>query len=349
MKAAVLTRWEAPLEIRQLADPEPGPTDVVVQVEACGICRTDWHLWRHDFTWVGIEARLPHVLGHEIGGVVLKAGAAVKNFQLGDRVTVPFHLACGHCAYCQSGRSNICLAYGVIGVHHFGGYGRLAMVPNADVNLVHLPEQVDFLGAASLGCRFMTSYHGVVDRGALRPGEWVAVFGMGGVGQAAVQIAAALGAKVVAVSRTAQKLDQAKQEGAVETVPAGDSAWQAIKEITGGGADLTLEAAGIPETTLPAILSLKKGGRIVQLGLTGREQSGMMSLPVDAMVLQELTFLGSFGCPVTSYPGMLSLVASGKLNPTRLVHRTVPVEDASGVLQAMGTYDTQGFNVINKW
>ena len=349
MKAAVLTQWETPLEVQQLADPKPGPTDAVVQVEACGICRSDWHIWRHDLTWLGVEPTLPHVLGHEFGGVVSAVGANLQHFKVGDRVTVPFHLACGHCVYCRTGRSNICMAYGVIGLHHFGGYGQLAMVPNADVNLVRLPEQVDFLGAASLGCRFMTAYHGVVDKGDVRPGEWVAVFGMGGVGLSAVQIATTLGARVVAVSRTAEKLAQAKQEGAVETVVAGDTAWQTVKEITGGGADLALEAVGIPETTLPAILTLKKGGRMVQLGITGREQAGMMALPVDAIVLQELTFIGSWGCPATSYPGMLSLVASGKLNPTRLVHRHVAVEEASAVLQSMGQYDTQGFNVINKW
>jgi propanol-preferring alcohol dehydrogenase len=349
MKAAVMTSFKEPLEIQDLPDPSAGPRDAIIQVEACGICRSDWHMWQHDWTWLGVELELPRVLGHEFGGVVEEVGKDVENFRAGDRVTVPFHLACGKCKHCQSGHSNICMAYGVIGAHHNGGYGSMVQVPNADATLVHLPDEVDSLAAAGLGCRYMTAYHGIVDQARVQPGEWVAVFGMGGVGLSCVQIATAVGARVLAVSRGEDKLKQAEQEGAIATVKAGEDTAQQIQEITQGGADVSVDAVGTSETAIPAILSLGKGGRHVQLGLTGAADGGTISLPVDLMVFQEIRFLGSFGCPTTGYPGMLDLVARGKLKPNRLVEQKVSVESASDVLQAMTDYKTRGFTVINSW
>jgi len=349
MKAAVLTSFKEPLEIQDLPDPSGGPADAIVRVEACGICRSDWHVWQHHLTWVGIEVELPRVPGHEIGGVVEEVGKDVANFKGGDRVTVPFHLACGKCTYCQSGRSNLCLAYGVIGVHRDGGYGNLVQVPNADATLVHLPDEVDSLTAASLGCRYMTAYHAIVDQAAVRPGEWVAIFGMGGVGLSCVQVATAVGARVLAVSRGEAKLKQAEQEGAVATVKADKDTAQQIQEITKGGAGVSVDAVGTSETTVTAIQSLAKGGRHMQVGITGAEDSGSISLPVDLMVIQELRFVGSWGCPTTGYPGMLSLVTGGKLTPNRLVEQTIPVTGVNEVLNAMTDYNTQGFVIINSW
>ncbi len=176
--------------------PTPGPSDVVIRVEACGICRTDWHLWQEDWTWLGIGVPLPRVQGHEFGGVVEEVGSEVRSLTRGDRVTVPFHIACGHCSYCHTSRANICQALGFFGVHHNGGFGEYALLPNADANAVKLPHGVDAVTAAALGCRYMTSYHGIVDQANVRPGEWVVVFGIGGVGLAAVQVASALGARL---------------------------------------------------------------------------------------------------------------------------------------------------------
>ena len=349
MKAAVMTHFREPLTIRQLPDPEPGRADAIIRVEACGVCRSDWHVWQEDLSWVGIKVDLPRVPGHEFGGVIEEVGSDVRGFRPGDRVTVPFHLSCGECQYCRSGRGNLCLAYGVIGVHHDGGYGNLALVPLADVNLVRLPDGVDASTAAALGCRFMTAYHGIVDRARVRPGEWVVIFGMGGVGLAAVQIAAALGARVVAVSRGEENLAQAKREGAVATVQVDDQIITAVKDITGGGAEVSVDALGSSRTAVPAVFCLRKGGRHLQLGLTGKDDQGMIGLPVDAMTLQEIQFIGSLGCPTTSYPGLLSMVESSQLNPNRLVERTIAVEEVNTVLSAMTDYRTHGFNVITSW
>jgi len=350
MKAAVMTQFKAPLEIKEVPDPTPGPADALVRVEACGICRSDWHVWQGDWTWMGVSPNLPLIMGHEFGGVVEAVGEQVQGFRPGDRVTVPFHLACGRCQYCYSGRSNICLAYGVIGVNLNGGYGKLVVVPNADINLVRLPEGVDFLSAAALGCRYMTAYHAVADRARVRPGEWVAVFGVGGVGLSAVQIAAALGARVVAVDISDEKLERARQEGATATVNAHtDNPVQKVREITDGGADVGVDALGSAQTALNSVFSLRRGGRHVQVGLTSQQEQGMVSLPLDIMVVQEVELVTSLGCPVTSYPGLLSLVASGKLDPKRLVGQTIPLEGVNDVLNAMTEFATVGFSVIDRW
>ena len=159
MRAAVLTRYREPLEFQDnLPMPAAGPDDVVIRVEACGICRSDWHLWQEDWTWMGISVPLPRVQGHEFGGVVEEVGSGVRRLKRGDRVTVPFHIACGHCGYCHTGRSNICYALGFYGFHHNGGFGEYATLPNGDVNAVSLADTVDAVSAAALGCRFMTAF-----------------------------------------------------------------------------------------------------------------------------------------------------------------------------------------------
>jgi len=242
MRAAVITEYGQPLAVQDLPDPVPGNNDAIIEPVACGICRSDWHLWQHHWTWLGLEMDLPRVPGHEFGGTVVEVGRNVKAFRVGDQVTVPFHLGCGHCELCRAGRYNLCLAYGCIGIHHDGGYGSLVKVPNADDTLVGLPEGVDSFTAAALGCRFMTSYHGIVDQAAVRPGEWVAIFGLGGVGLSAVQIAVAVGARVIAVGRSADKLAKASLEGAELTFQAGPGVAAAIIELTKGGAAVAVDA-----------------------------------------------------------------------------------------------------------
>ena len=349
MRAAVLTEFGAPLQVRDLPRPEATPESAVVRVEACGICRSDWHAWRGD--WPSVEP--PRVLGHELGGVVEEVGAGVRSFQAGDRVTSPFHQACGRCGHCYGGRSNICKANGVIGITFDGGYGRYVRVPAADVNLVRLPEEVDFLGAAALGCRFMTAWHGLVDRARVVPGEWVAVFGAGGIGLSAVQIASALGARVIAVDIDEGKLARAGEEGAVAGVDAGScDAAEAVRDLSGGGADLSLDALGSSRTARPALASLRKGARHLQIGMSTPEEEaeeGHLALPVDQMIRDEISFVTSLGCPTTSYPRLLALVASGRLDPARLVSATVGVDAAGGVLAEMTAFGTVGFTVIDTW
>ncbi len=348
MEAAVLVQFKEPLEIREVPEPACGPHDAVVRVEACGVCRSDWHVWQGDWGWVGVRPKLPLVLGHEFAGVVETVGEAVGQFRPGDRVTASFRVACGRCAFCRSGRSNLCPQGGVLGVDLDGAFARRVRVPEADANLVRLPEQVDFVCAASLGCRFTTAYHAVVNRAGVRPGEWVAVFGLGGVGLSAVQVAAAAGAQVVAVDVRERQLQLALREGAVAAVDASShDPVRRVRELTDGqGPHVVVEAVGTGQTIQQAVRCVRRGGRVVQVGLTGHEEQGTVPFPVDRMVLLEVSFLGSAGCPSWAFPGLVALVASGKLSPARLVGATVELARVNEVLEAMSRFQTVGFHVI---
>ena len=227
-----------------------------------------------------------------------------------------------------------------------GGFAEYSPVAAADVNLVALPDDVSFVEGASLGCRFMTAFHGATYQGNVKPGQWVTVFGCGGVGLAAVDTASAMGANVIAVSRSANKLQAALDLGATHTVTAGDDAVGEIQEITGGGAHVSLECLGTAATWMPSIMSLRRRGRLVRMGMTGREEEGILPIPADMIVGMELEIVGSMGMQARCYPEMLRMVASGAINPGSLVKEEVSLEDTSGVLERMTDFDTLGYSVI---
>ena len=212
MKAVVFEKFAQMPVIQNVADPTPASHGVVIKVEATGVCRSDWHCWQgHD-----TDVVVPHVPGHEFAGIVEAVGKDVKRFKSGDRVTVPFINACGSCPECHSGNHQVCGNQTQPGFTHWGSFAQYTTVDQADVNLVALPEHLDFVTAASLGCRFVTSFRAVVDQGKVSAGQWVAVHGCGGVGLSAVMIASALGANVIAVDLHDDKLALAKQVGAAE-------------------------------------------------------------------------------------------------------------------------------------
>jgi D-arabinose 1-dehydrogenase-like Zn-dependent alcohol dehydrogenase len=350
MRAAVMEGIRKPLVVRDVPDPSPAPNGAVVRVEANGICRTDWHLWVGDWSWFGIQLPMPHVLGHEFCGVVEAVGPDVTRVKRGDRVLVPFSQGDGTCEWCRSGHHNVCDTLLTPGVVYWGGYGRYVAVPFADVNLVPLPESVSFVDAASMGCRFMTAFHALVDQAVVRAGEWVSVHGCGGVGMSAVQIASALGARVIAVDVAGDKLAMAKSLGAVATVDASKSdAGKAIIELTGGGAHVAVDALGIAATCQAAIMALRKRGRHVQIGLTSSAEQGMIALPIDLIVLKELTIVGSLGMQAPRYGAMLGMVETGKLAPGKLVQSRIGLEEAGGVLESMDRYGTVGVTVIDRY
>jgi len=350
MRAAVMEGIRKPLVVRDVPDPSPAPNGAVVRVEANGICRTDWHLWVGDWSWFGIQLPMPHVLGHEFCGVVEAVGPDVTRVKRGDRVLVPFSQGDGTCEWCRSGHHNVCDTLLTPGVVYWGGYGRYVAVPFADVNLVPLPESVSFVDAASMGCRFMTAFHALVDQAGVRAGEWVSVHGCGGVGMSAVQIASALGARVIAVDVAADKLAMAKSLGAVATVDASKSdAGKAIMELTGGGAHVAVDALGIAATCQAAIMALRKRGRHVQIGLTSSAEQGMIALPIDLIVLKELTIVGSLGMQAPRYGAMLGMVEVGTLAPGKLVQSRIGLEEAGGVLESMDRYGTVGVTVIDRY
>jgi D-arabinose 1-dehydrogenase-like Zn-dependent alcohol dehydrogenase len=299
---------------------------------------------------VGIQLPTPHVFGHEFCGVVEEVGANVKNWKAGDRVLVPFSQGEGTCEWCRTGHHNVCDTPLVPGVAYWGGFGRRVAIPFADVNLVRLPESVPFVDAASMGCRYMTAFHALVDQAEVRPGEWVAVHGCGGVGLSAVQIAAAMGANVIAVDVSDEKLAAAKGEGAAHTINASkDEPIGAIMGLTGGGAHVSIDALGVAATCRNSVMSVRKRGRHVQVGLTSGAEKGEISLPIDIIVLKEVQIIGSLGMQAPRFGDMLSMVEAGRLHPGRLVHRTIGLGEVSGVIESMDKYGTLGVTVITEY
>jgi D-arabinose 1-dehydrogenase-like Zn-dependent alcohol dehydrogenase len=350
MRAAVMEAIRQPLVVRDVPDPTPPENGVVVRVEANGICRSDWHIWTGDWTWLGVGVALPHVLGHEFCGVVEEVGPDVTRWHRGDRVLVPFSMGEGTCEWCRSGHHNVCDTLLTPGVVSWGGYGRRAPVAFADVNLVPLPESVGFVEAASMGCRYMTSFHGLVDQARIAAGEWVAIHGCGGIGLSAVQIASALGANVVAVDVADDKLAFAKELGAVATVNAKDQDPAGpIFEITRGGAHVSVDALGIATTCRNSVNCLRKRGRHLQIGLTSSAEQGEVALPIDLIVLKEATIVGTLGMPAPRFGAMLQMVETGKLRPGKLVQRTIPLDEAGDVLASMDRFATVGVTVIDRY
>jgi D-arabinose 1-dehydrogenase-like Zn-dependent alcohol dehydrogenase len=350
MKAAVIEQYAAAMVVHDdWAEPDCGPRDAVIRVEACGICRSDHTIWKGGIPWMGIVPELPLVPGHEYCGVVVEVGSEVTGFAVGDRVVAPFNHGCGSCQYCAAGHQNVCSDLTLPGVHYTGGYAELTKVGRADVNLVHLPESVPSAVAAGMGCRYTTSYHGVVDQAKVGPGEWVAVFACGGVGLSAVDIASGLGANVIAVSRSPEKLALAEKLGATHTVTAGEDAPGQIQEITGGGAHVSIDALGSAATTLPALMSLRPRGRHLRLGVSNQEEQGKIEIPVDMLTFMELEMIGSFGMQAARFPEMLRMVEAGRLHPELLLSETVSLDEAGAVLESMSGYDTVGMSVITEF
>jgi len=345
-----MEQFGKPLKIHSdWSDPDCGPHDAVIEVGACGVCRSDHTLWSGGVDWVGVVPELPAVLGHEYCGVVTEVGSEVTRFRKGDRVVSPFGHACGHCEFCDEGHENVCANLQVPGAHYTGGYAAYTKVANADVNLVELPEAISFAAAASLGCRFITAYHGIVDQAALQAGEWVAVFACGGVGLSAVNIASALGARVIAVTRSKEKLELARELGAEHTVVAGPDAVGEVVELSGGGVHVGIDALGSAATAIPALLSLRTRGRHLRLGVSNQQERGQISFPVDVVTFRELSVIGSFGMQAARYPEMLQLIESGDLNPSRLVGEEIALEQAGEVLASMGGYETVAMSVITQF
>ncbi|GAB3355515.1 zinc-binding dehydrogenase [Modestobacter lapidis] len=331
MRALVFEEFGGPLTVRSVPDPVPAPDGVVVRVGASGICRSDWHAWSgHD-----PDVVLPHVPGHELAGTVAAVGPRVRSWVVGDRVTVPFVCACGRCAPCREGAGQVCLRQTQPGFTHWGSLAELVALDAADVNLVALPPELAFGTAAGLGCRFATAFRAVTGVARVRPGEWVAVHGCGGVGLSAVQVAVAAGARVVAVDVSPAALDLARQLGAEHVVPGTADVPGAVTELTGGGAHVSLDAAGSAVTCVNSIRGLRPRGRHVQVGLLP-PAVGRPEIPMELVVAGELAVLGSHGMAAADYPPMLSLIAAGRLRPDLLVTRELALADAGPALAAVG-------------
>lgn len=333
MRAVVFDQVGGPLQVREVPDPVCPPDGVVVRVGATGVCRSDWHAWRgHE------EVPLPHVPGHELAGVVVEVGPQVTRWAVGQRVTAPFVCGCGRCAWCAAGEPQVCPDQTQPGFTGWGSFAELVALHAADLNLVALPDGLDDVAAASLGCRFATAYRAVAHHARVGEGEWLAVLGCGGVGLSAVSIGTALGARVVAVDVSADALARARGLGAQVGVEVGRS-WSAeqvagaVVEATGEGAHAGVEALGSATLTRASVLSLRRRGRHVQVGLLHGDEA-TPPVPFDRVIAWELELFGSHGMAAADYPAMLDLVVSGRVDPAALVGRVVGLDEAGAALAA---------------
>jgi alcohol dehydrogenase len=346
MKAAIYDKFRAPLRVERVADPIPPDDGVVLEVRATGLCRSDWHGWMgHD-----ADIHVPHVPGHELAGVIVATGKLVTRWQIGERVTVPFVCACGICPPCRTGNEQVCDHQFQPGFTHWGSFAEYVAIHRADLNVVRLPDELRFETAASLGCRFATSFRAVVDQACVSSGQWVAVHGCGGVGLSAIMIARALGAQVIAIDIARDKLDFARAVGADAALDARELADlpAAVRDITRRGADVSIDALGSSQTAFNSIACLSKRGKHIQVGLLLAEHS-RPQLPMDQVLSKELTIIGSHGMQAHRYPAMLEMIREGKLAPEKLVGRTVSLEEAAAALPTLHRDAAIGVTVINRF
>lgn len=332
--------------IENVPDPTPTERGVVIRVKATGLCLSDWHGWMgHD-----PDITLPHVPGHELAGVIEAIGEDVVRWEIGDRVTLPFVCGCGTCPQCTSGNHQVCDRQFQPGFTHWGSFAEYVAIEYADVNLVRLPDELDYVTAASLGCRFATSFRAIVDRGKVSAGQWVAVHGCGGVGLSAIMIATALGANVVAIDIRDEKLDFARSIGAVATVNATktEDVVENVLDITQGGAHISIDALGNSVTCFNSVANLRKRGKHVQVGLMVADHRHP-DLPMDKIIGNELEILGSHGMQAYRYSELLAMIQVGKLCPEKLIGKTISLEESLKELVNMDSFGGTGVTVINKF
>jgi alcohol dehydrogenase len=344
MNAVVYHEFGSKIAIETVPDPAPAPDGAVIQVEATGLCRSDWHGWHGRDPDI---KQLPHVPGHEFVGTVVAVGRDVRPNFIGQRVTIPFVAGCGKCQECQRGNEHICDDQYQPGFTGWGSFAGFVAVRYANNNLVPLPESVSKIAAAALGCRLATSYRAVCGQGCLQPGQWIAVHGCGGVGLSAIMVAHALGARVIAVDIRDQPLALAKTLGADITINARHTpdVAAAIHDPTDGGADLSLDALGHADTFANSIRSLRKRGRHIQIGIL-TDHDEISAVLVNRIIGRELEIVGSHGLQAHAYPGLLDLIQTGKLDPTRLIDRITTLDEAPAALAAMDLYQGAGITIF---
>jgi alcohol dehydrogenase len=293
------------------------------------------------------DITLPHVPGHELAGTIVATGSAVARWRIGDRVTVPFVAGCGQCQTCLAGDEQICERQFQPGFTAWGSFAELVALRYADGNLVAIPDEMDSVTAATLGCRFATAFRAVVDQGRVAADEWVAVHGCGGAGLAAIMIARAYGASVLAIDPDRKARELARSLGAIalgdDMNPAAILA--AIEDVSGGGPHLSLDAIGNATVVATSVESLRRRGRHVQIGLL---PENMTAIPLRTVIARELEILGSHGMQARRYPEMIEMIMDGRLEPQRLVTRTISLSEVVTALPQMGALQVPGVTVIDR-
>ncbi|MFL6540227.1 MAG: alcohol dehydrogenase catalytic domain-containing protein [Chthoniobacterales bacterium] len=332
MKAVRLTQIGAPLAEQEIDRPNVGPSDVLVRIKAAGICHSDAH-YRAGVSSTGI---LPLTLGHEIAGVVEEIGARVRNFATGDRVCLHYLVTCGECEHCRNGTEQFCRTCQMLGKHRDGGYSEFIALPERSV--FRLPEEIPFEQGAILMCSSATSLHALI-KARLKPGETVAVFGLGGLGVSALQLARGLGSgQIFAVDINPRKLELATRFGAIPVDASSSDPVAQLRDLTGGrGVDVALELVGLPLTMRQAVQSLAILGRAALVGLTQRP---LELSPYSEILNKEAEVIGVSDHLASEIPVLLDFVRSGKLQLSGDIIRTVPLqaEAVNAVLDGLETF-----------
>lgn len=345
MKAAILNGFNEALTIETVKSPECPKNGVIVKIHACGVCRSDHHAWKG----ADPDVQLPHIMGHEFAGEVLEIGPECRGFSIGDRVTAPFILGCGHCSDCRSGNATICETQEVIGFTYWGAFAEQVAIGNADFNLVRLPDRLSYVDAAGMGCRVTTAWRALTDRAQIKPGEWLVVHGAGGVGLSAIMIGASLGCRVLAVDISDDALVLATKTGANQTLNISDiqDVGEAVREITKGGAHVSVDGVGIEATFNNSLRSLRKLGRHVQVGMPVAKHSVVSLELLDLVYARQLSLHGMRGLDATRFTTLFEMIDSGRLDPGELVSRRVPLSQVGEVLAEMDGVQTPGITVVD--
>ncbi len=346
MRAAVYSEFNGPIAVEDLPDPAVPDGGVVIEVRASGLCRSDLFAWHgHD-----PSIPLPHVPGHEFAGVVVEAGSDVSGWSAGDRVIAPFCCGCGACEQCTAGNEQICDNYFLPGFTHWGSFAEYCAINHADTNLAALPEAMSYEHASILGCRMITAYRALVERARLSAGEWLAVHGCGGLGLCMVMVGAAAGARVVAVDIDERALELATAMGAAAAVTAdpdnGRATVGAVRDATGGGAHVSVDALGSAQVAANSVHCLRKQGRHVQAGLLAARAT---ALPLATVITKELEVLGTKGMSARRYPDLMDLITTTGMDLGLLVSRTMGLDDLPEAFDTMEGFGGQGVAVVNQF
>lgn len=363
MKAAVLSEIGGPLVVEDLPCPRPRPGEVLVKVAACGVCHTDLHVIKGE-----VKFPLPAVLGHEISGVVEEVAPDVTTVKPRDCVVASFILPCGRCGYCVRGRDDLCETFfamnrlrGVLydgetrlfrpdgsplAMYSMGGLAEYAVVPSTDI--FPAPEEVPLRDACILGCAVLTAYGAVKHQAEVKPGETVAVVGVGGVGSNIIQIAKVFGAsEIIAVDVREEKLQAARALGATQTVNgAGEDPVARVRELTGNqGVDVAFEALGRPETVVTAFTMARDGGRVVVVGIAAGAATA--AIEITRLVRRGIHLIGSYGARVRGdVPEILRLVAKGQISVTQPISRRFRLEEADAAYAALNRGEITGRAIV---